>query len=87
MAYNCRGISYNALGMHDKALEDYKRCIALDPKNATYYYNAGYSYMHLKQYAKALQYFDKSMEMKQVFRSYSAIQKCEQIVFRRLKWD
>jgi tetratricopeptide (TPR) repeat protein len=56
------GIRYHDNGDYDKAVQKYLAAIALDPKNATAYYEASYSYHLKRDYENALKMADKAIE-------------------------
>ena len=45
-AYNNRGTAYDDKGDYDRAIADFSKAIALDPKYVNAYYNRGVSYQH-----------------------------------------
>ena len=63
MAYHNRGRSYDKLGQHQRAIEDYDKVIELDPNNAEAYNNRGSSYHSLGQNERATEDFDKAIEL------------------------
>ncbi len=63
VAWNCRGVAYDRLGQHDKALADTSRGIELDPKIAVAWYNRACLHLQLGQHDKALADFSKSIEL------------------------
>jgi tetratricopeptide (TPR) repeat protein len=50
---------YMMQGQYDNAVKTFDRYIALNPKNAAAYYNAGITLMSMKRYTDAAQYFER----------------------------
>src|SRR3972149_4373289 len=44
-ALNNRGNSFTAIGRYDLAIEDFRRAIRIEPRNAYLYYNLGYAFI------------------------------------------
>ena len=62
-AYNNRGVAWNELGQHDKALADYDKAIRLAPDYASAYNNRGNAKSDLGQPEAALADYDKAIEL------------------------
>jgi len=63
LAYNSRGLVYQELGEHDKAIADFNRAIALEPGYAFPYNNRGYSYQQMHDTKNALKDYDRAIEL------------------------
>ena len=61
LAHNNRGISYQNLGQHQRAIEDYHEAIRLDPQYALAYYNRGNAYSVLGQFQRAIEDHDEAI--------------------------
>lgn len=64
--HNLEGFIYSNLQMQDKAIEQYKLALAVNPyssKKTTYLSNLGSSYIELKQYKKAEQYLKRALDL------------------------
>ena len=57
IAYANRGLAYHNKGEYDRAIKDYDKAIALNPKDPDPYYNLGRTYDSKSDYEKALAYF------------------------------
>lgn len=55
--------SLNDLGEHEKAIELYKKVIALNPNLDYAYTNLGFAYYNINEDSIALEYFDKSIQI------------------------
>jgi tetratricopeptide (TPR) repeat protein len=53
-AYIYRGLTYDQIKNHEKAIEDYTEAIKEDPNNGLTYYNRGVVYNYLEQYDEAI---------------------------------
>ena len=62
-AYNERGNDYSNLGQYERAIEDYKKAIELNPNDDVAYYYRGIAYYFLNQYERALKDFDKALKI------------------------
>jgi tetratricopeptide (TPR) repeat protein len=62
MAYNNRGVAYNGLGDHDRAIEDLTEAIILNPEYAMAYFNRGLAYKAKGDNGSALADFNKACE-------------------------
>ena len=62
-AYNSRANIYVDLEEYDKALEDYAKCIALDPEYVNAYFNRANMYLDLGEYDKALEDYAKCIAL------------------------
>lgn len=57
-----RGLIYLDGGELEKAMEDFYKAMEYDPQDIYAYNNAGYTYKRMKQYDKALEYYQKGLE-------------------------
>ena len=78
-----RGFAYLELGSYEESfiemgIEDFKRLIDLNPKEAAAYYNIGIGYEKLRDNRNALEWFIKALEKNYYDRdsAYSGIVKC-----------
>ena len=62
-AYINRGNAYDDKGEHDRAIEDYDKAIALNPKNANAYYNRGNAYYNMSEYDRAIKDYDNAIAL------------------------
>jgi tetratricopeptide (TPR) repeat protein len=62
-ALRWRGHCRNALGMHEKAIEDYNAALRIDPKSAWVWYARGMARHHLGQTKHAIEDYTKSIEL------------------------
>ncbi|MFC1997045.1 tetratricopeptide repeat protein [Chloroflexota bacterium] len=62
-AFNNRGLSYDDLGQHERAIADYDKAIQIDPELALAYNNRGSSYADLGQHERAITDHDKAIEI------------------------
>ena len=63
VSYNNRGLAYNKLKEHEKAIADYNKAIALNPKYAIAYNNRGLAYDELKEHEKAFEDYNKAIAL------------------------
>jgi tetratricopeptide (TPR) repeat protein len=63
IAYNKRGIAYYMKGEFDRAIADYTKVIALDPKNAKAYYNRGLAYHEKGEVDRAIANYTKAIAL------------------------
>ena len=63
VSYNNRGLAYNKLKEHEKAIADYNKVIALDPEYARAYNNRGTAYGKLKKHEKAFEDYNKAIAL------------------------
>jgi tetratricopeptide (TPR) repeat protein len=62
-AYINRGLSWDEMGRRDRAIADFERAIALDPRNDFAYNNMGFIYGRDGQYERSLEYFQKAIAL------------------------
>ena len=62
-AYNNRGLAYNDRGLYDRAIEDFNKAIALDPKDALAYGIRGLAYYMKRQYDRAIEDYNKAIAL------------------------
>ena len=55
--------SYGKKGMYTEAIVEYKKGLAIDPTNADLWYNMGGAYYTNRQYAEALDCFQKAQKI------------------------
>jgi tetratricopeptide (TPR) repeat protein len=63
MAHNNRGAAYRSKGDPERAIEDFNRAIALNPKHAKAYNNRGFAYYDKGQIDQAIKDFDKAIAL------------------------
>ncbi|KAF5437841.1 Tetratricopeptide (TPR) repeat containing protein [Candidatus Methanophagaceae archaeon] len=63
VAYYNRGIAYNTLKQHEKAIEDFNKALELNLKYAEAYNNRGNAYAKLKQHETAIEDYNKALEL------------------------
>jgi lipoprotein NlpI len=63
MAYTNRGVLYELEGDHGRAILDFDRAVAIDPKLAKAYANRGASYLRKEEVDRALADFDQAIEL------------------------
>lgn len=63
-AHNNRGLGYQNLGEHDRAIRDFDESIRLDPKNFFAYFNRAASYSANGEYDRALRDFDEVIRLR-----------------------
>lgn len=63
IAYNNRGIVYNAKGNFEKAISDYSRAIELKPEYANAYNNRGVAYYAKGNLDRAISDYNKAIEL------------------------
>jgi len=63
-AYYNRGLTYNRLGHHQQALDDYSRAILLKPEHTKAYNNRGIFFFKLGDYQSAIQDFGQAIKSK-----------------------
>lgn len=61
--YNDRGAAYADIGQTARAKEDFDKAIAIDPDNATAYYNRGRIYFIEHAYDKAISDYNKAIDL------------------------
>jgi hypothetical protein len=61
--YVNRGVSYDALGQRQNAVNDYTKAIQLDPNYAAAYKNRGVSYANLSQRQNAIDDYTKAIQL------------------------
>jgi tetratricopeptide (TPR) repeat protein len=57
------GLAYTEMQQYERALEDYKRAIELNPEYAAAYSNRGLTYHELQQYEQALEDYKRAIEL------------------------
>jgi tetratricopeptide (TPR) repeat protein len=62
-ALNNRGRAYILLNQTDRAIEDFDRAIAADPRYDLPYYNRGVAFDKLKEYDRAIADFDRTLAL------------------------
>ena len=60
---NSRGLANELLKNHDQAIADFTQAIKLDPRQATYHADRGYSYMRAGRHAEAWTDFDVAIRL------------------------
>jgi tetratricopeptide (TPR) repeat protein len=86
--YNNRGVTFNNLEQHRRAITDYDEAIRIDPTFAQAYYNRGNSYSALGQHERAITDYDEAIRVDPTFaqaytnrgRSYSALGQHERAI-------
>lgn len=63
LAYHQRGLAYEKLGDHVRALEDYNKAIAIGPRYAYMYNNRGLVHEKLGNYKEAIADLDKAISL------------------------
>jgi len=61
--YHNRGLAHTKLNSHTEAINDYKKCIELDPKYIKAYNHLGQAYLQLNQVSDAIDTFNKGLEV------------------------
>jgi len=62
--YYCnRGIAYSKILKFNEAIDDYKKCIELDPKYVKAYDRLGYTYLQQNKINEAVEIFNKGLEI------------------------
>src|SRR5262249_52275365 len=61
-AYMAIGAIQRRQGKWKESIANFEKSVALDPKNAGFLYNLGFSYVALKQYESADKMFDRALE-------------------------
>ena len=67
--YDDKASDYIGLGQYDQAMERARRAVAVDPNNPSAHYVLGRAYGHLGQADKALEEYDKGIELTQKVRA------------------
>jgi TolB-like protein/Flp pilus assembly protein TadD len=62
-AYMAIGAIQRRQGKWTESIANFEKAVALDPKNAGFLYNLGFTYVALKQYEAADKMFDRAMEV------------------------
>ena len=62
-AYNNRGTVYDAKGEHFRAIADFDKAIALNPKFAIAYHNRGLTYAHKGEHDRAIRDYSRYFEL------------------------
>jgi tetratricopeptide (TPR) repeat protein len=62
-AYNNRGVAYDELNQHERAIEDYRKAIELNPNYAGAYSNRGVAYDELNQHERAIEDYNNAIEL------------------------
>jgi tetratricopeptide (TPR) repeat protein len=63
LAYNNRGVAYNAAGMFDLAISDYDKVLEIKPKYIEAYNNRGIAYEGKGEYGRAISDFNRALGM------------------------
>src|SRR6516164_8569996 len=63
VAFNNRGMAYQAKGQYDHAIADFDEAIRRDPKLAPAFYNRGLAYGSKDQYDRAIVDFDEAIRL------------------------
>lgn len=58
-----RGVQYSLKGDHEKAIEEYKKSLELNPHSAEAYSNLGYEYYDMKDFDKSVESQEKALDM------------------------
>lgn len=58
-----RGVQYSLKGDHEKAVEEYKKSLELNPNSAVAYSNLGFEYYDLDQFDKSAEYQEKALDI------------------------
>ena len=61
IAHNNLGVLYDGRGLHDKALEEYERAVAINPTFADAHSNLGVSYKRKGNHEKAIEEYEKAL--------------------------
>lgn len=64
--HNNNGLAYSKKGLHQEALIEFNKAISLNPNDGSLYFNAGCCYLSLKDYEKAIDYFNKAIEIESI---------------------
>ena len=67
LAYNNRGVAYEAQQQYDLALADYKKALEIDPQFIEAYNNRALVYEQLGQYDLAIADYNKILKMKPIY--------------------
>jgi TPR repeat protein len=62
-AYYARGVEYNLIGDHDRAIVDYREAIRLDPKNADFRLGRGFLNRKIGDYDGAVYDYNEAMRL------------------------
>jgi lipoprotein NlpI len=63
VAFNNRGMAYQAKAQYDRAIADFDQAIRLDPKFAVAFYNRGLAFGSRAQYDRAIADFDEAIRL------------------------
>lgn len=63
IAHYNRGWAYSKKDDYDRAIEDYDRAIALNPKDASAYYYRGYTYRSKGDYDRSIDDYDRAIAL------------------------
>jgi TolB-like protein/Tfp pilus assembly protein PilF len=83
--YEDKATDYIGLGQYDQAIEWARRAVAVDPNNPSAHYSLGRAYAHLGQADKALEEYDKGIELTPQGSSVSAYYREKAQVYFGLK--
>jgi len=61
--YHNRGIAYSKVDQHQDAINDYKKCISIDPKYIKAYDRLGLAYLQLNQVSDAIDTFNQGLQV------------------------
>jgi tetratricopeptide (TPR) repeat protein len=64
IAYNNRGLAFQAIGQYDRAIQDYTAAITLDPAEYLAYTNRGVAFHAMGQFDRAIQDFTAAIHLK-----------------------
>ena len=74
--WNQEGRAYLEMRKYKAALKYFKKAIALNPKERTYYFNVGLAFLRLRKYKDAIIYYQKANEISPDFDTYNNLGIC-----------